>query len=88
MAEVAPFPIPEAEREAVITPLDEERRLLVAVNYSPHASQCYVTLDLPGIGGGVWRAPSRAQTFAAQGAPNPQWYATLRKRPALDGTTE
>ena len=31
MAEVAPFPVPEAEREAVITPLDEERRLLTAI---------------------------------------------------------
>jgi RNA polymerase sigma-70 factor (ECF subfamily) len=31
VAEVAPFPIPEAEREAVITPLDEERRLLAAI---------------------------------------------------------
>jgi len=31
VAEVAPFPVPEAEREAVITPLDEERRLLTAI---------------------------------------------------------
>jgi RNA polymerase sigma-70 factor, ECF subfamily len=31
VAEVAPFPVAEAEREAVITPLDEERRLLTAI---------------------------------------------------------
>jgi RNA polymerase sigma-70 factor (ECF subfamily) len=31
VAEVAPFPIPEAEREAVITPLNDERMLLSAV---------------------------------------------------------
>ena len=31
MAEVAPFPVGEAEREEVITPLHEERRLLSAI---------------------------------------------------------
>jgi RNA polymerase sigma-70 factor (ECF subfamily) len=31
VAEVAPFPVAEAERETVITPLDEERRLLTAI---------------------------------------------------------
>jgi alpha amylase-like protein len=28
-----------------------ERRLLVAVNYAPHRGQCYVTLELPELGG-------------------------------------
>lgn len=37
----------------------------------------------PNIGGGVWRAPSRAQQLAGQGAPNPQWYNTLQQRPGL-----
>jgi RNA polymerase sigma-70 factor (ECF subfamily) len=31
VAEVAPFPVPEAEREAVITPLNDERTLLSAI---------------------------------------------------------
>lgn len=35
----------------VTTWVKGERRLLVAVNYSPHPGQCYVTLDLPGIAG-------------------------------------
>jgi hypothetical protein len=34
----------------------------------------------PSIGGGVWRAPSRAQAFACQADPNPEWYDTLRRR--------
>jgi len=34
-----------------------------------------------GIGGGVWRAPSRAQALAGQGPPNPLWHQTLRQRP-------
>ena len=34
-----------------------------------------------GIGGGVWRAPSTMQAFACDGAPNPDWHATLRERP-------
>ena len=38
----------------------------------------------PGIGGGVWRAPSRAQALAGQGSPNPQWYDTLQTRPLTD----
>ncbi|MCC2596601.1 hypothetical protein LKR43_09630 [Pusillimonas sp. MFBS29] len=38
----------------------------------------------PGIGGGVWRAPSRAQVFAWQGEPNPQWYDSLQQRPSTD----
>ena len=31
--------------------VEAERRLVLAVNYSPHPSQCYVTLDLPGVAG-------------------------------------
>ncbi|PLC55276.1 hypothetical protein CR155_03470 [Pollutimonas nitritireducens] len=34
-----------------------------------------------GIGGGVWRAPSRAQQYAHQDAPNSTWYESLHKRP-------
>jgi hypothetical protein len=30
-------------------------RLLVAVNYAPHHSQCYVRLPLAGLGGSQWR---------------------------------
>jgi hypothetical protein len=30
-------------------------RLLVAVNYAPHPSQCYVRLPFPDLGGGRWR---------------------------------
>jgi hypothetical protein len=30
-------------------------RLLVAVNYAPHPSQCYVRLPFPDLGGGPWR---------------------------------
>lgn len=43
----------------------------------------YGVKPLPGIGGGVWRAPSRAQCLAFQGAPNPQWYDSLQVRPGL-----
>lgn len=32
------------------------------------------------IGGGVWRAPSRAQVLAYAAEPNPDWYETLRQR--------
>lgn len=42
----------------------------------------YGVKPVPGIGGGVWRAPSRAQAFAQQGAPNALWYETLLERPA------
>jgi len=38
----------------------------------------------PSIGGGVWRAPSRAQTLAYAGRPNPAWDATLRYRHGAD----
>jgi glycosidase len=42
----------ESSQDMIVTTwVQEERRLLVAVNYSPHPSQCYVTLDLPGIAG-------------------------------------
>ncbi|SHI22489.1 hypothetical protein SAMN04488135_11424 [Pollutimonas bauzanensis] len=41
----------------------------------------YGVKPVPGIGGGVWRAPSRAQAYAGQGAPNPEWYESLRERP-------
>ncbi len=39
----------------------------------------------PGIGGGVWRAPSRLQKPAGQGRPNPAWTQALYQRPALPG---
>lgn len=39
----------------------------------------------PGIGGGVWRAPSRLQKPAGQGRPNPTWTQALYQRPALPG---
>src|SRR3546814_9739627 len=35
----------------------------------------------PSIGGGVWRAPSRAQQLARQEEPNPDWVDTLLWRP-------
>jgi hypothetical protein len=35
----------------VTTWVQEERRLVVVVNYSAHPSQCYVTFDLPNIAG-------------------------------------
>jgi len=34
-----------------------------------------------GMAGGIWRSPRRAQQFAAQGEPNPQWYETCLRRP-------
>ncbi|MGR7949693.1 hypothetical protein ACU6HM_10525 [Alcaligenes sp. RM2] len=37
----------------------------------------------PGIGGGVWRSPSRLQQFAARGEPNPSWMHSLYQRPDL-----
>jgi hypothetical protein len=42
----------------------------------------YQVEPILGIGGGVWRSPSRAQQFACQGAPNPNWHETLQHRPA------
>ncbi|MEO6986608.1 MAG: hypothetical protein ABI155_14840 [Paralcaligenes sp.] len=41
----------------------------------------YRVKPLPSIGGGVWRAPSRAQVLAWTGQPNPNWVLTLRERP-------
>lgn len=41
----------------------------------------YKVQPVPGIGGGVWRAPSKAQVYAGQGKPNPHWHQTLRQRP-------
>lgn len=35
----------------------------------------------PSIGGGVWRAPSRAQQLAGESEPNAQWLHTLLERP-------
>ena len=40
----------------------------------------YFVEPRPNIGGGVWRAPSRAQQFAYADAVNPGWYETLRQR--------
>ncbi|HEY9281380.1 MAG TPA: hypothetical protein VIP51_15020 [Eoetvoesiella sp.] len=40
----------------------------------------YRTEPTPSIGGGVWRAPSRAQQLACTGSPNPDWDTTLRRR--------
>ncbi|HRL21446.1 MAG TPA: hypothetical protein PLG97_09085 [Alcaligenes sp.] len=37
----------------------------------------------PGIGGGVWRAPSRLQKLASPGSANPAWIQALYQRPAL-----
>lgn len=34
----------------------------------------------PSLGGGVWRAPSKAQRLALQGTPNPDWAESLRRR--------
>ncbi|GAB2905006.1 hypothetical protein LSG25_05750 [Paralcaligenes sp. KSB-10] len=42
----------------------------------------YGVKPLPSIGGGVWRAPSRAQALAWVGQPNPDWIDSLRQRPA------
>lgn len=35
----------------------------------------------PSIGGGVWRAPSRAQLLAGEAEPNSDWLNTLLERP-------
>ena len=39
-----------------------------------------------GFAGGVWRSPRRAQQFAAQGACNPRWHESCRKRPQGETT--
>jgi hypothetical protein len=41
----------------------------------------YAVRPQPGIGGGVWRAPRRAQQLAWFGEPNSGWIDTLRQRP-------
>lgn len=41
----------------------------------------YKVEPMPNIGGGVWRAPSRAQMFAFAAEPNLQWDETRRRRP-------
>lgn len=41
----------------------------------------YGVQPTPSIGGGVWRAPSRAQTLAGQAEPNADWLNTLQERP-------
>lgn len=42
----------------------------------------YSNPPIIGVGGGIWRANSRAQLFAFQGASNPYWYESLCERPA------
>ncbi|HUH41117.1 MAG TPA: hypothetical protein VL024_09635 [Castellaniella sp.] len=46
----------------------------------------YRVQPVPGIGGGVWRAHSTAQVFACDGSPNPDWFDSLRQRPASGAT--
>ena len=41
----------------------------------------YAVQPQPGVAGGVWRSPRRAQLFAGQGEPNPAWYETCQRRP-------
>lgn len=41
----------------------------------------YGVKPLASLGGGVWRAPSRAQQLAGVGLANADWVSTLRKRP-------
>lgn len=41
----------------------------------------YRTEPVLGIGGGIWRANSRAQCLAGEGQPNALWYESLRTRP-------
>ena len=40
----------------------------------------YRTRPQPGFAGRVWRANSRSQQFAGQGAPNEDWHLTLLER--------
>jgi hypothetical protein len=42
----------------------------------------YRAEPVPGIGGGIWRSNSRNQQYAAAGRPNPDWFDSLRRRPA------
>lgn len=41
----------------------------------------YGVKPVPSIGGGVWRAPSRAQLLAGKSEPNAEWLHTLMERP-------
>ncbi|WP_353152616.1 hypothetical protein [Pollutimonas bauzanensis] len=45
----------------------------------------YGVKPILGIGGGIWRAPSRAQAYAFQASPNPLWYESLQERPSGAG---
>jgi glycosidase len=40
------------------------RRLVVAVNYAPHPSQCYVRLPFTDLGSGLWRFRDQIGNFA------------------------
>ncbi|HMN20245.1 MAG TPA: hypothetical protein PKA16_02515 [Ottowia sp.] len=42
----------------------------------------YRTRPILGLAGQIWRANSRNQRFAGQGAPNPDWDLSLQHRPA------
>lgn|GEM_PF-702650 len=42
----------------------------------------YAVEPQPGIAGGIWRSPRRAQQFAGQGLPNAHWLETCRHRPS------
>lgn len=42
----------------------------------------YCTRPQPGFAGRVWRANSRSQQLAGQGAPNADWHLTLCQRGA------
>ncbi len=42
----------------------------------------YRTRPILGLAGQIWRANSRNQQFAGQGAPNPDWDLSLQHRPA------
>ncbi len=44
----------------------------------------YRTEPVPGIGGGVWRSHSKNQQYACNGAPNADWFESLRQRPSPD----
>lgn len=41
----------------------------------------YGVKPTPSIGGGVWRAPSRAQLLAGESQTNADWLNTLQERP-------
>jgi hypothetical protein len=41
----------------------------------------YKVEPVPGLGGGVWRAPRQAQRLARAAPSNPDWIDTLQHRP-------